>query len=54
MAKHIITSYRVTRDHWILAVVLAKRNKVFYLDSLRNSANNRKEAYVQFMELLDE
>ncbi len=54
MAKHIITSYCVTRDHWILAVVLAKRNKVFYLDSLRNSIDNRKEAYVQFMHLIDE
>ena len=35
MAKRIITSYCVTRDHWILAAVVAKRNKVFYLDSLR-------------------
>ena len=52
MAKHIITSYCVTRDHWILTVVLAKRNKVFYLDSLRNSVDNRKEAYIQFMQLL--
>ena len=54
MAKHIITSYYVTRDHWILVVVLAKRNKVFYLDSLRNSIDNRKEAYLQFMHLIDE
>ena len=54
MAKHIITSYRVTRDHWILAIVLAKRDKVFYLDSLRNSICNRKEAYIQFIQLLDE
>ena len=52
MAKHIITSYCVTRDYWILAVVLAK--KVFYLDSLRNSMDNRKEAYLQFMHLIDE
>ena len=54
MAKHIITSYCVTRDHWILAAVVAKRNKVFYLDSLRNSMQNRKEAYFQFMELIQE
>ena len=53
MAKHIITSYCVTRDHWILAVVLAKRNKVFYLDSLKNSVDNCKEAYVQFIHLID-
>ena len=54
MAKRIITSYCVTRDHWILAAVVAKQNKVFYLDSLRNSMQNRKEAYVQFMELIQE
>ena len=54
MAKQIITSYRVTRDHWILVVVLAKGNKVFSLDSLMNRINNRKEAYIQFMQLLDE
>ena len=54
MAKRIITSYCVTWDHWILAVVLAKRNKVFYLDSLRNSMDNRKKAYLQFMHLIDE
>ena len=54
MAKHIITSYRVTRDHWILAVVSAKQNKVCYLDTLRNNASNRKEAYLQFMEQIQE
>ena len=54
MAKRIITSYCVTRDHRILAAVVAKRNKVFYLDSLRNSMQNRKEAYFQFMELIQE
>ena len=54
MAKHTITSYHENRSHWILTVVLAKRNKVFYLDSLKNSVNNRKEAYIQLMQLLDE
>ena len=54
MAKRIITSYCVTRDHWILATVVAKRNHVFYIDSLRNSMQNRKESYLQFMELIQE
>ena len=54
MAKHIITSYCVTRDHWILAAVVAKQNKVFYLDSLKISMENRKDAYHQFVHLIQE
>jgi len=54
MYPHIISSALINRDHWILIAVLAKRNKVFYLDSLKSSAKHRKEAYSQAQHILNE